>query len=225
MSRCHVLVEGQTEEIFVNLLLGPHLVLMGYDEVRAIVVTTKRLPSGAKVRGGLSTWEKVDIDVRALLRDSSAITTTMLDFYALPDDAPGMSTRPGGASLGMVQHVESAIQTNYSNSRLIPHLSLHEFEALLYADPVAVAKYAGRPGIAPLMDRDIATSGSPEEINQGVSTAPSKRLARHGRVTANAPTGQPSPHESVSRPSAKHARISTTGFSNSNLRQDISLHV
>jgi hypothetical protein len=65
-----------------------------------------------------------------------AVVTTMLDYNGLPDDFPGMNTRPNAGSIDRVVHVEQALREYFGERRdFLPYLSLHEFEALLFSSP------------------------------------------------------------------------------------------
>lgn len=125
-----MLVEGQSEEIFVNRVLAPHLA--GYCVyVRPTILYTKRIASGCGYRGGVSSWKKIFNDLRVLGHDKSAWVTTLLDFYGLPDDFPGFQkvvSEPGQAYdrvIAMQDHFAVAV----NQRRFIPFLALHEFEA------------------------------------------------------------------------------------------------
>jgi uncharacterized protein DUF4276 len=96
----HILCEGQTEEILVRDVIAPHLATA---EVRITKSTfiTKRPAGGPAFKGGLSTWGKLQPELRRLLDDSSTtVLTTLFDYYAFPSDAPGMADRPLGATSG-----------------------------------------------------------------------------------------------------------------------------
>lgn len=95
MRPVHVLVEGQTEEVFVRDLLAPLRQPNGIHPT-AIILTTKRLASGPNHRGGVRSWDQVERQVRRLLGDTLAVAvTTMIDLYALPERWPGLpSTEP-----------------------------------------------------------------------------------------------------------------------------------
>ncbi|MBA2497704.1 MAG: DUF4276 family protein [Acidimicrobiia bacterium] len=90
MKRLHVLVEGQTEEVFVRDVLAPHLQEFG-TFTTAIIVATKRVRAGGKCRGGVTSWTQVERQLRLLLGDSDVVgVTTMLDLYGLPSGWPGL---------------------------------------------------------------------------------------------------------------------------------------
>jgi Domain of unknown function (DUF4276) len=182
MKRCLVLVEGQTEEAFVNQVLAPHLVVHGFSSVQPVVLITKRAAGGEKVgKGGVSTWGKVERDLQPLLRNSHAVVTTMLDLYGLPSDTPGLVGAPPPPRLRATS-IEAAISAAFpwAAATFIPYLEVNEFEAMLYCDPSLVATYADLASIDKAMSRDLDDADDdPELINNGPNTAPSKRIARH----------------------------------------------
>jgi hypothetical protein len=101
----------------------------------------------------------------------------MLDYYGLPQDAPGHGHRPTGSCYDRVQHIEAAIAEDISHPRFLPHLMLHEFEALLFVDPAAYSYLFGDDmNIRRKLEHIQRSFGSPEEIDEGPATAPSKRI-------------------------------------------------
>ena len=60
--------------------------------------------------------------------------------------------------------------------RFLPHLMLHEFEALLFAAPDTCGQHAGQPEVASRLSEAVSKCGSPEHVNDGLQTAPSKRI-------------------------------------------------
>jgi hypothetical protein len=175
VKRLLILVEGQTEERFVGELLRGHLMALGVFPSSTILVT-KFVKVGARFKGGVSSWKQIERDLRRLLGDTGAVgVTTVLDYYGLPDDVPGMANRPMTSPRARVEHVERAIAAHFNDGRLRPHLMLHELEALLFAD---IARWQHRfddsAAIAALK-RD--TRGlEPESINETPEGAPSRRI-------------------------------------------------
>jgi hypothetical protein len=178
MKRGLVLVEGQTEERFVNECLGPYLLAKGLVLVPTIV-KTKRVVGGSHFKGGVASYNQVRRDLGFLLHDTDAsVITTLLDYYALPTEFPGMGDRSGATAKDRVMHVEAAWAVTVGDMRFVPHLALHEFEAWVYSEPSCLEPW--------MFDDDVtviaaiaAVAGAhstPEDIDEGPQTAPSKRL-------------------------------------------------
>lgn len=87
MSRLYLLVEGQTEEAFVNELLTPHYARRGLYLVPIIVSTSP----GHK--GGVVSYAKVRPQIERLCKqDAAAQVSTLFDLYARPGDFPGKTS-------------------------------------------------------------------------------------------------------------------------------------
>ena len=179
--RLNGIVEGQTEETFVNQTLKPHLSRFSVG-VSARVVTTRR-KRGAKYRGGLSTYARArsDIDLWTKQDQNPDVRfTTMFDLYGLPTNFPGYSTAIAKRDpYQRVQSLEDALGREISDWRFIPYIQLYEFEALLLSDPRQLDSQFDNcaDGIARLVAM-VSQSPSPEHINDGSDTAPSKRIIR-----------------------------------------------
>ena len=178
MKKVHVLVEGQTEETFVRDILRPHF--ESYDIfVISKIVTTKRTKVGPDFKGGITNYSKVKNDLLRLLGDTSAIAiSTMIDFYGLPDDFPGMDSLQGTTCFERVTYLEKAFESDIENRRFIPYLSLHEFEAMLFVSPDEMGNVF--PDIEVVNELKNITSQfrTPEEINDGTETHPSARICK-----------------------------------------------
>jgi hypothetical protein len=179
MHRLYVLCEGQTEEAFVERVVAPYLLVNARLAVTPIVVATKRLAGGGKHRGGVTSWSQVGGDLARLLRDGDvAGVTTVIDLYGLPPDWPGLWTAPREPR-AKVDHIEKAMADAVGDRRFVPHITLHEFEALVFACAVEAGAVSGLPAVRMSLEMDVATAGGPELVNEGPSTAPSKRLLRY----------------------------------------------
>lgn len=178
MKRVHILVEGQTEETFVRDVLAPHLL---HSEVflRPIVAATKRVKSGTKFKGGVTSYQRFKKELRQLARDTSASAiTTMIDYYGLPGDFPGVSSVPPGDCYQRVHHVQEALKADLDIRNLVPYISLHEFEALLLTSPDQIdALFPGRE-VARKLSAAVSSLGSPERVNDGLETHPAARITR-----------------------------------------------
>lgn len=174
-----MLVEGQTEETVVSTTIAPYLADMGWC-VDWSIVKTRRPAAGPAHRGGVSSWAHIERDVRLLLRDSSiAVLTTLLDYYAFPADAPGMADRPPGGAEAKVEHVERAMKAAIGDERFLPNLVVHETEAWVLAACEQLGSLYGDAALVRKLRLEIDKAGGPELVNDGPSTAPSKRLLRH----------------------------------------------
>jgi hypothetical protein len=181
MPRLLVHVEGQTEETFVNDLLGDHLVRSGYELVSARPVGNPRMK-----RGGIRPWQGVKRDIlRHLKEDRSAIAAIMVDYYGLPRDWPGRAEAPGKASTsGKAEFVESALHRDITEEmgdrfdarRFVPLVMMHEFEALLFSGPERFAGAIGKADLAQGLQAIRQEFECPEDINDSPVTAPSKRI-------------------------------------------------
>ena len=186
MSRLLIHVEGQTEEDFVNEVVAPHLYGCGYTKVSARLVGNARQRDR---RGGIRAWSAVRKDIlRHLKEDVGCLSTTLVDFYALPKT--GERAWPGraeAASLAFAEKsasVESALLADicselgagFEKSRFLPYVMMHEFEGLLFSDAVRFGQGIGRPDLASKFQAIRDQFATPEEINDSPVTAPSKRI-------------------------------------------------
>jgi hypothetical protein len=176
-KRALILVEGQTEERFVKDVLAPAF-LQRELYFSPTILVTKRVKIGPNFRGGVTTFRKFQNDAQRLLKGAGgALVTTLLDYYGLPTDFPGMNSRPSGTPMARVTHVEQAISTKFgSPSNFVPFLALHEFEAWLFASPDELPRVMTESEKQPQFAAIRASVKSPEEINESPQFAPSKRI-------------------------------------------------
>lgn len=173
MRRGYALVEGQTEEQFIKQVLNPALAANRLF-LQPIVLKTSRTATRAH-RGGMVSFAKVTRELQALLADSSAVVvTTMFDYYALPSSFPHMPRPAGRSALTHCQLIEQAIATQLNDSRLLPYLSLHEFEALLFSHPPAIQSQYPNRDILPELEHIRQSFATPEDID--LDQPPSRRL-------------------------------------------------
>ncbi len=178
MKKAFVLVEGQTEETFIRDVLSPYLAEKSVYLTPVLVKT--RLAKGSKTaaKGGVVSYSKVENDVRNLLRDSVAVcVTTMFDFYGLAGkDFPGWDSLPNGDCYQKVAHLEWKWQEHIVDPRFRPYFAIHEFEALLFTQPEAIARYFPAQGkkVLPALEAIRKHYDTPEQINE--DEPPSKRL-------------------------------------------------
>lgn len=186
MMRLFVHVEGETEENFVNDVLADHLYQSGYGLVSARVIGFARRRGK---RGGIRGWPEAKRGIVNHLRgDQDVISTTMVDYYGLPERSA--HAWPGRADAGKrplpdrAAHVENAIRRELQGelgggfhvNRFVPYVMLHEFEALLFSDCKEFANAVKHPALAPEMQAIVDAAGAPEAIDDSPEGAPSKRI-------------------------------------------------
>jgi hypothetical protein len=184
--RLLVHVEGQTEETFVNEILRTHLFAYGYTSVGARLIGNARL---RVKRGGIRAWSSVKADIlRHLKEDVNAISTLMVDYYAMPSDGqrgwPGRVAKASLSSAEKAEQVEKAISAEIelespgilAAQRFIPFVLMHEFEGLLFSDCAAFARGVGQHGLAKAFAEIRDAFATPEDINDSPLTTPSKRI-------------------------------------------------
>ncbi|MDM8549522.1 DUF4276 family protein [Desulfobacterales bacterium HSG2] len=187
--RLHITAEGQTEERFVRNVLAPYLGEHAVWADARCVLTSRDKRSGILYRGGFrrrSPYKTVKKDICAWMkedRQSDVRFTTMLDLYALPDDFPGYAdskreTDPYRRVAVLEEALAADINGELNDTRFIPYVQLHEFEALILAEPQQLDwEFLEHDGpIRRLVDMVKREGGNPERINDGAGTAPSKRI-------------------------------------------------
>ena len=185
MPRLLVHVEGQTEEEFVKNVLRPPLVDTGYGSVNARLFGNPRL---RRRRGGVRSWQSVRNDlVWHLKGDAGAIAALIADFYGMPGDWPGRTTASGirrtedkasCVEAALLASVSEELGGEFDPRRFAPLVMMHEFEALLFSDPDKCAQALSAPDIAPSLHEIRKHFDSPEDIDDSIETAPSRRLLR-----------------------------------------------
>ena len=177
--RLYVTVEGQAEKEFADKGLKPHLAGYAIDVRPRVVVTNRKLGK----RGGILDFDKIRGDIGRLMKEDKneeARFTTMVDLYALPSQFPGWDeARKKSNPVERVKVLENALETEFAEPRFLPFIQLHEFEALLYCDLTELQRRiaTSEAGIEAL--RAEVGAMNPEDINEGATTAPSKRIIRH----------------------------------------------
>jgi hypothetical protein len=177
----NILVEGQTEETFVNNLLYPYLSKFGIFSV-PIIITTKRTKSGIKFKGGNDFLSFINDLKKLIYGTSQGCVTTFIDYYALPSEFPGYTDRQKFSSqIKKVEFLEEKLFEHLSFPKnFIPYIQLHEFETFLFADTEGFNRYLS-PKEADLnsLNKIIGSHVNPEDIDEGKDTAPSKRILQH----------------------------------------------
>lgn len=174
MKRVIVLVEGQTEELFVNTMLGPHL--LGFEvHLAATVLCTKGVAGRRQFRGGCVSFKRVNADVKRLLGSKPDLVTTMFDLYGLKDFP--IPEKPTTNPIELAKCLEHALERDIDHAGFKAFLMVHEFEALLFSEPAVLAQSV--PGASPdaalFLAVQLAGIASPEHINH--DDPPSHRIS------------------------------------------------
>ena len=181
--RLHFVVEGQTEERFVNTVLRNHFADQSMIAVAHCVTTRRdRRVHHLKHRGGLTTYKHARDDIRRWVREDSSASarfTTMFDLYGLPTDFPRYSDAAEVSDpYARVEILETALSEAIGDRRFIPYIQLHEFEALLFSDLQKLdTQFPDRPSEIQRLVETATELGSPELVDDGLTTVPSKRIA------------------------------------------------
>ena len=184
MKRLTVFCEGPTEQGFCNQVLRPHL-FPTCDGILHTILIAHAKHHGKVTRGGVPAhYETMRRDITNELKGRKHETdffTTLIDLYGLPEDFPGkdQNVRNPDNPTPYVESLEVAFGDDIGDRRFIPHLQLHEYETMLFADPEAFQVAFDDCDKAIEQLKAIAKScASIEQIDDGATTAPSKRIIR-----------------------------------------------
>ena len=166
MIRLAIVVEGETEEEFVNRVLAEHLRTYGVEPC-------PMLPHG---RGGNISVDRLASAIAKLFWSFDRVTS-LVDFYGFREKG---NATPDALEQRINQAVSDRIRPSWDESRAFAYVQSHEFEALLFSDVSrfsAVIDHIPSQTLADLqaIRRQFAT---PEDINDSSATAPSKRIAQ-----------------------------------------------
>jgi hypothetical protein len=182
MVRVLALVEGPTERNFGQKLIASHLGMLGIEFHPRVIGKPGH-------KGGVGLWDRAKKELVALIRqEPSSVCTTMFDLYALPTTWPGRAEaiekglRNAEAVAFIEQQITRAIEADLQDAGFSPqfvaYLSLHEFEALLFSDPLALAGVTQGADHAHQFQAILAECGECERIDDHPESAPSKRILK-----------------------------------------------
>ena len=102
----------------------------------------------------------------------------MFDLYALPHDFPDYDQAVKERDVyRKVEMLESAFSRDLVHPRFVPHLQLHEFEALLFCDPSKFDwEFIEHDKAIRELAQIASEFGNPELIDDGNMSAPSMRI-------------------------------------------------
>ncbi|MBP0022063.1 MAG: DUF4276 family protein [Cyanobacteria bacterium SBLK] len=184
MVRLYLFAEGQTEQTFASTLLTPHLANCQVFLDKLILIAHAR-KKGYVHRGGDRKYEPIKDDIMRFLKQeksSDVFFTTMIDLYAIAPQFPGLDEAKKLCSnpQEQVEFLEQKFYEDIGDRRFIPYIQLHEYEAYLFCDPTSFNSFYSN------CDREISALQkianeyeTPELINDGANTAPSKRIIKY----------------------------------------------
>jgi Domain of unknown function (DUF4276) len=182
--RVLAVVEGQTEFSVLNSTVAPHLGALG------VFLYPKVVGRPGHKGGVFRSFGSISKEIVNLFRqEPTAVVTTFFDFYAMPEDWPGVEAAERAKAQGLpttrvAQIVEEAWQAEIAAqtaelalpARFIPYVQMHELETLLFASPKDMAEGFLQPRLEGEFAAIVADCGGCEEINDRPQYAPSKRI-------------------------------------------------
>ena len=173
MKRVEIIVEGLSEQIFVNEVLVPYIQeQVGYEHF----VEPLLIHSG---HGGFVNYEHLRNDVQNLLcsRDPNLLVTTFVDFFRIPQShmPEREEWKDEKNHYRQAQLLEEAMARDIADRRFIPYIQMHEFEALMFSSIKGFEKYWPYKDVQKIqLIKDEFSN--PEDINTSPTGAPSKRI-------------------------------------------------
>ena len=173
-----IICEGQTEQAFCND------VLQDYFNAKGIIIEN---PTIKKSRGGIVAWNELKKQIETHLKqDSAAYVSLFIDYYGIKEkhlfpnwkksfDIVVKDHRLSFLEKEMYNNIDENL-----NYRFIPYLQLHEFESLLFCNKEVFDNSFEKDEFLDYnyFLETLQSFPNPEDINDGDTTAPSKRLER-----------------------------------------------
>ena len=112
MQFLYILCEGQSEESFVKQVLSPYL-------------QSSQIYTTPIVLGGVSRYSKIREHLKMLGKNSNSILTTMLDYYKLPSDTPGVKECKETQPSAIAEYIEQHFAETIDNRSVAQALNYH----------------------------------------------------------------------------------------------------
>jgi hypothetical protein len=181
MARLYLFAEGQTEQTFANTVLAPRLADVGVHLHPPVLVAHAR-KKGKVHRGGGRKYVPMKNDILRFLaqeKSGDVYFTTMIDLYAIHAGFPGLAEaeKLRRSPKQRVEFLEKSFAKDIGDARFVPYIQLHEFEAYLFSEPKWFEHFYDDHAKQIAALQTIADAHeSPELIDDGQHTAPSKRI-------------------------------------------------
>lgn len=173
MKRIYIVVEGQTEQEFVNEVLRPYFNKFEIYNVTPLLLRTSRIG-----RGGFVNYQHMKNTIMPQLKSmaNDLIITSLVDFFRIPNNIPNYEKCMALSNkIDRINSLEQAINDDIDDDRFFSYIQLHEFEALIFANNNGFEKYCSDNVISET-NKIIQSYDNPENINSTPEGAPSKRI-------------------------------------------------
>ncbi len=179
-SEVYLVVEGATEQLFVERVLAPYCAMHG------VYLHPTQVPKKGE-KGGDVRFARVKTCVGNFLKQRSGTRVgTFFDYYGLKAwpsldevrSAHGLSTaeiakRLNDSALAALSHDFPDVDVA---NRFVPFIAVHEFEALLFSDASLLSSSLGID--VSVINETLGEYGSPEAINTRPDKIPSKQIEK-----------------------------------------------
>lgn len=183
MKKLIIICEGKTETLFVKNVLSNYMPSITFSPH---TIPTGSNPQGGSSKGGALNYDRVKRYIENLKFTNDYITT-FFDFYGLPNNFPSYSIL--NSNLTIYQKIDTLEKAFYDDiindfpslkDKFFPYIQLHEFETLLFTDIKKAFQdmRISDQNLTNLNDILINFNDNPEEINNSIETAPSKRIIK-----------------------------------------------
>ena len=166
--RLAIVAEGETEEEFIKAVLANHL--RSYDVISQPILPRAR----AGPSGGTISVDRL-ADQMARLQWNFDVVTSLVDLYGF------RGRQEHEAIEELEQRIDAAVDERIGRdsdrSRVFSYVQKHEFEGLLFSEVSAFASVLEIPRRSMRTLQAVrAEFTTPEDIDDGPTTAPSKRI-------------------------------------------------
>lgn len=197
MVEVTIITEGPTEEKFIKQVVAPALRHL------QVFVKPETMYTSQNAKGGAVSFDRLKFNARNALRQKQTVVlSTFIDLYKLDTSFPAFEEAKKKSDVyARVQFLESALQeaivahVGCQPERFLPHIQPYEYEGLLFSDVKTLST------IEPTWSKSLSalqiarnSAETPEHINDGYETKPSRRLekllhpeykkTRHGPLAA-----------------------------------------
>lgn len=174
MKRLVFIVEGDTEVAFIHKRMIPYLMNRGYHTaMNAQKITTNRQ---LHKKGSVVNFEYLSNEVKRVAAQKNVLITTLLDFFRLPVTFPCYTT-----DSHKISDIEQAVRRGVEGvdvSIFYPYIQRHELEALMYTSMDGFEIVCDEKKELDQLRAIVDGYQTPEDINSGAETSPSKRLIK-----------------------------------------------